>query len=274
MPTILRGTTARDALVQKLTEKTSHLPTQPKLVILQVGARPDSDAYIRQKKLLAEKIGVRVIHMQYEPSISQTELIEQIKKYNADDSVHGIILQIPLPAHLDKTTLLETIAPDKDVDGLTSHTKFVPATAKGVLSLLKFYSIDVKGKKVTVIGKSALVGGPIARILREQGAIVTTCDKKTGDLIPYTKPADIIIVAAGSPKLIKAEHVSPGQTIIDVGINELMHNGKRTLVGDVDHEGVEPIVAAISPVPGGVGPMTVVSLLENVVESATQKMVE
>lgn len=268
---ILSGITARNAKIESIKkeiEKLLHLPT---LCIIQVGERSDSNAYINQKKALAQKIGAQIEHTIYPESISQKDLLKIIQENNTREDIHGIIVQMPLPQHLDKTTLIEAIAPEKDVDGLTSRTLFVPATARGILSLCDFYAIELKDKKITVIGKSALVGTPVAMALKKRGAIVTVCDKKTGDLIPFTKPADVIVVAAGSPKLITKEHVSPGQIVIDVGINERMIGSKRTLVGDVDFAEVEPIVAAITPVPGGVGPMTVISLLENLVESTVKK---
>jgi methylenetetrahydrofolate dehydrogenase (NADP+)/methenyltetrahydrofolate cyclohydrolase len=264
MSEILSGIAARDALVDSMKQEVQTFERAPTLVIIQVGDRPDSTSYINQKKRFAERIGAKVIHRQFPEVVTQQELINVIEKDNADKSIDGIILQIPLPPHLDKNFLINTIDPEKDVDGLTVATKMVPATARGVLALCAFYEISLEGKKVTVIGKSALVGTPIALSMKAQGAEVTVCDKKTGDLIPYTKSADIIVVAAGHPRLIGKEHVSAYQVVIDVGINV---SGDKKLTGDVYFEEVELIVAAITPVPGGVGPMTVTALFQNLLDA-------
>jgi methylenetetrahydrofolate dehydrogenase (NADP+)/methenyltetrahydrofolate cyclohydrolase len=275
MAKILDGKVVRDAHVAALTEEIAHYQEKPVLVIIQVGDRPDSNSYIRQKKLFAEKVGARVIHEQHPEVATQDDIVKSIEQYNHDKQVHGIIIQLPVPEHLKKDELINAIDTSKDVDGLTdTNTKlflagdaqaFIPATAKGVLALLRFYEIEISGKKVTVIGNSDLVGKPIATGFAQQGGIITICDIKNTDLVPFTKPADIIVVATGHAHLITQAHVSAGQTVIDVGITVYEYDGKRRLVGDVDFEQVEPIVGAISPVPGGVGPMTVTALFENLV---------
>ncbi len=277
MAKLLSGIEVRDALLVTMKEQVATFTSKPTLVILQVGNRADSTSYIRQKKLLGEKIGVEVIIEQFSESISQVELYESIVHFNQLDTIHGIILQLPLPEHLNKNELINSIDPKKDVDGLTEKNTqlffagdadaLIPATAKGVLTLLSHYDIPIEGKKVTVIGNSDLVGKPIAVALEQKGADITICDITTKDLVPFTKQADIIVVATGHAKLITKEHVSAGQTIVDVGITVYEYDGKRNLVGDVYFEQVEPIVAAISPVPGGVGPMTVISLFQNLLKA-------
>jgi methylenetetrahydrofolate dehydrogenase (NADP+)/methenyltetrahydrofolate cyclohydrolase len=265
MTHILDGRKVRGEVVKTLRSKIKTLEDKPTLAIFQVGDKADSTAYIKQKKIFANEIGARVIHRHYSESVTQTELLRDIAKDNKNKEIHGILIQTPLPKHLEKDELIQAVDSKKDVDGLKGG--FIPATARGIMTMCDYYDIQIQGKKVTVIGKSALVGKPVAAAFLNRGAIVTVCDKQTGDLVPHTKRADIIVVAAGQPKLIGAKHVSPGQIIIDVGISQT----KRKIVGDVNFKDVEPIVAAISPVPGGVGPMTVASLFENLLEAYQKK---
>jgi len=282
-PVILDGRKLRDIGCARLKAEIDKSGTKPTLVIIQVGDVAESSAYIRQKKKFAEKIGALVHHKQFPDSVSQAELIAAIGKFNHDSSIHGVILQLPVPARLDKQKIIDTIFWEKDVDGLTSFNKkmfesgdkraIVPATARGVLSLLRGYGISVSGKRVTVIGRSALVGAPIATLLSREGAAVIVCHKGTEDIPGKSRAADILVVAAGSPHLVTKDYVSPGQTIVDVGINSVFGEKledeipRKKLVGDVDFEGVSGVVGAVSPVPGGVGPMTVLSLFENLKDS-------
>ncbi len=273
MAQLLDGKAVRDVLSAELSAKIKTLKSAPTLVIIQVGDRPDSTSYINQKKLLAKKIGAKVMHKHYADSVAQAEILKDIQDFNINDSVHGIIIQLPLPESLDKGALIETVAPGKDVDGLTAaNAKFLlesnargimPATTRGIISLLEYYKISIAGRRVTVVGRSSLVGKPTAIALLNRNATVTIAHSKTADLKTVCKEAEILIVAMGKAKFITADFVSPGQTVIDVGINAL--DGK--MVGDVDFAGVQSIVAAISPVPGGVGPMTVVSLFQNLVDA-------
>ena len=241
------------------------------LAIIQVGDRADSDSYIKAKKTFAKKIGVNEKHIQLSESISQEKVIDAVRECNVDHDIQGIIVQLPLPAHIDRDLVINTINPRKDVDALTavnigkwSEDKgIMPATARGVRELLDFYKISLRNKKVTVIGRSELVGEPIAVMCQNNGAIVTVCHSKTPDLVSETKKADIIICAVGKLELIQAKHVKEGQIIIDVGINRTEDG---TLTGDVDFESVKDIVKAITPVPGGVGQMTVLALFENLAD--------
>lgn len=320
MAQVLDGKVVRDEIAENLKLKIENLKLKPKLVIIQVGDNPESNAYIGQKIKFGEKIGAIVELKKFPADISQDQLTPKLQQLNSDSSVHGIIIQLPITDHLDKEELIELIDPKKDVDGLTTtnqklleegkinkrlitrhprksedrildhvenDTAFIPATAKGVISILNFYKIPIKGKKATVVGRSKLVGAPVASLLRNLGAEVTVGHSKTEDLTAITKPADIIVVAVGKPNLIGKEHVSPGQTVVDVGINVVeekgqalaekvrplsfprsdLENQKRKLVGDVNFQEVEPIVKAITPVPGGVGPMTVASLYENLLDA-------
>lgn len=266
MPLILNGKQLSESLVQVLQLKVAAFSSRPKLLILQVGDLETSNKYIKAKKIFAEKVGVLVEHVRYKDSVDNVttetaEIVSQIKKYNADPSINGLIVQLPIPEHLDRDVILKAIDPHKDVDGLNSD--FTPATTRGILTLLENYKIPISGKKVVIVGRSQLVGKPTAEAFTNLGAQVTVCHRQTADLKAETRKADIIIVAAGHPGLITADHVVPGQVIIDVGITIV--EGKS--VGDVDFANVSPIVSAISPVPGGVGPMTIVSLFQNVLEA-------
>lgn len=259
----------------------------PQLAIIQVGDLAESNSYINQKKLFAEKIGVKVLHKIHPNKVSEEDLIAEINKLNKDKTVHGIIVQLPIPEGLSKQKIIDAINPNKDVDGLTAtnvkrlwardEQAIVPATVFGVISLLKHYEIPIDGKKVTVVGRSMLVGKPLALALLNENATVTTCHRHTENLEKETSKADILIVAAGVPGLITKNHVREGQVVIDVGINLVDKTAteqkpeneipKKRMVGDVDFENVKNIVAAISPVPGGIGPMTVASLFHNLVEA-------
>ncbi len=284
-PTILSGIEAREHIQNELTHTIASFTKKPTLVIIQVGDRSDSNTYINQKKSFAEKIGARVIHDQYSESVSQEEIIQKIDNYNADTTVHGIIVQIPLPAHLDKEAIINAIHPAKDVDGLTTHnTKLlfdgkkgiIPATSRGIISLLSYYKIEITGKHVVVIGRSSLVGKPTALALLNLDATVTVAHKHTQNLKSITKQADILIVAIGDPEFITQDYTHKDQIVIDVGINVKNQDvkpenelSKRKVVGDVAAD-VKMLVKAISPVPGGVGPMTVASLFQNLVESCVK----
>jgi methylenetetrahydrofolate dehydrogenase (NADP+)/methenyltetrahydrofolate cyclohydrolase len=265
---LLDGKVAREHYTQLLIERIKDLSIKPCLTIIQVGNRSDSDAYVKAKKSFAEKIGIRINHVHLFDSISQENLIETINRYNVDDGTHGIIVQLPLPEHIKTELILESVNPRKDVDGLTCNTKFMPATARGVKELFKFYKIELQNKKITVLGRSKLVGSPIAKMCHEEGANVTVCHSKTENIPEKTKIADIVIVAIGKPKFINESYLKEGQIVIDVGITRHIEEG---LVGDVDFEKVKDIVNMISPVPGGVGQMTVLALFENLIDACYNK---
>jgi methylenetetrahydrofolate dehydrogenase (NADP+)/methenyltetrahydrofolate cyclohydrolase len=270
--TILDGRAAREALIPGLVKKISDLGHVPLLAIIQVGDRPDSTAFIRAKQSFAKKIGVAEKHIHIPVTATQEEVMSAVQALNADDSIHGIIVQLPLPSHIDGDAVIETIDPRKDTDCLTStnlkaaadtSTLVQPATARGIRELLMFYKIPLLRKTVAVVGRSKLVGAPIAEMCKKEGATVLVAHKGTEDVKSLTREADVIIVATGSPLLISTDHVKAGQVIIDVGITRTADSG---IVGDVDFPTVKDIVSAISPVPGGVGPMTVFALFENLVD--------
>jgi len=286
---ILDGHIARTELAKKLDQKVAAFKATRgfplTLAIIQVGDRADTASYIKAKKSFAVEAGIEVRHVHLKENVSQDESIAEIDKLNNDKKVSGIIVQLPLPSEIDKKAIIDAVNPSKDADGLTSYSvnrwntnesgAIWPATARGVRELLDFYKISLKGKKVCVIGRSELVGTPIAAMCRSEGATVTVCHSKTTDLLKETLASDVIICAVGKPKLITAQHVKSGQIIVDVGINEVSgvkldeEIPKRKLVGDVDFNAVLPILGdsgAITPVPGGVGPMTVLALFENLLD--------
>ncbi len=271
---ILSGLKARDAHIPGLQQKAKELLYVPKLAIIQVGDRPDSTSYIKAKKSFAAKIGVEIEHIHLAQDISQAEVIAYIEACNTDKKIQGIIVQVPLPGHIDRIAVIEAIDPSKDVDGLTStnygrllagnSTAIVPATARGIRELFSYYNISLAGKKVAVVGRSRLVGAPIAIVCKQAGAEVIVCHSQTPDLARETRQADVVIVAVGKPGLVGSGHIKKGAVVIDVGISKMADG---TLVGDVDFEAVKEIASALTPVPGGVGPMTVLGLFENVVDA-------
>src|SRR3989338_4072426 len=297
MAKILDGRVVRNIIAADLTKKIKKIKTKPKLVIIQVGDLAQSNSYIKQKILFGEKIGAIVELKKLKEDFSQLDLEVMISNFNSDDSIHGIIVQMPIPKDLDKDTIINKIAPEKDVDGLTATNiklllknkrgGYPPATTKGILTLLYHYQIPIHGRNITVVGRSSLVGKPTAMALMNLDATVTVCHSKTKKLPHITKNADILIVATGKAKLIKDFHVNKDQVVIDVGINTTTQNKVRPssgllekpeselpkikLTGDVDFKEVSKIVSAISPVPGGIGPMTVASLFQNLLEAYKQQ---
>ena len=258
---ILNGKKASLAIEKKLKNKVKNFNFKPKLIIVQVGENKVSKKYIKIKLKKAFDIGVEATHLKYSKDILEDKLIQKIQSISK--KVDGLIVQLPLPKSFNTQKILDSIPIKKDVDGLNSKNFLItPATAKGVLDLLSFYNIKVKNKKVSVVGDSNIVGKPIANLCRKKGAIVKTYNKTTGIL--GTETADVLIVAAGQKNLIKKENIKKGVIIIDVGINVLTN---KKIVGDVDRNSVGNLPSAISPVPGGVGPMTVISLFTNLIDN-------
>ncbi len=245
----------------------------PGLAVLMVGDNPASAVYVRNKEKSCQKIGMVSFSRHFPANATQEELENAINELNNDDRVDGILVQLPLPPHLDSVGLLLKILPEKDADGLHPYNlgKLVrgemglrSCTPAGVMEILKEYNIDIAGKKAVVVGRSILVGKPIALMLLEKNATVTIAHSRTKDLAQITRQADILIAAVGKPEMISAEMVKPSAVVIDVGINRIeAENGKGKLVGDVAYEEVQDIASYITPVPGGVGPMTVAMLLQN-----------
>ncbi|WP_339146738.1 MULTISPECIES: bifunctional methylenetetrahydrofolate dehydrogenase/methenyltetrahydrofolate cyclohydrolase FolD [unclassified Sutcliffiella] len=265
-------------------EKVSELHTvkniQPSLAVILVGEDPASQSYVRAKQKACEEAGIRSILEEYPSSITQQELLDRITHFNQDISVHGILVQLPLPDHIDELAIIEHISPNKDVDGfhpvnvgrmMIDQKSFLPCTPYGIVEMIKSLNVSISGKHVVVIGRSNIVGKPVGQLLLKEDATVTYCHSRTKDLASITKQADILIAAVGRAKLIGAEYVKDGAIVIDVGVNRL-ETGK--LCGDVDFDTVKEKASYITPVPGGVGPMTITMLLQNTLESAQNEASE
>lgn len=275
-PLILNGRNVADEVLGKIKVTVETLKAQnkrvPGLAVILVGDNPASQTYIKNKTKTTKKIGFySEIHKL--PASTQTkEVITLITSLNSNKNIDGILVQLPLPQHIKGEIVLSSIDPNKDVDGLhpfnlgkllSSQICIKPCTPNGVIQILKHYSIDIAGKLVVIVGRSTLVGKPLSILLLNENATVTTVHSKTKDIEKITKSADILISAVGKPRLINKNWIKPGVIIVDIGINEVIENGKAKLVGDVDFESVIPICKAITPVPGGVGPMTIAMLMEN-----------
>ncbi len=245
----------------------------PKLVVIHANQDEASNVYISKKRKMCEELGILEEEYDFDENVTEKEILDLIKKLNLDESVHGILVQLPIFRHLDTANILEAISPNKDVDGfhpinigkiMQGVGGLAPCTPKGVMTILEEMGIDIEGKNVTVVGRSIIVGRPMGALLLNKGATVTTCHSKTRNLKEHTKNADILVVAVGHPHLITEDMVKEGATVIDVGINRV--DGK--LIGDVDTENVLKKAKYITPVPGGVGLTTVYTLMENVVDLA------
>jgi len=247
---------------------------RPGLAIILVGNRVDSSTYVRMKKKACLEVGIRNIDICLDENVSQEKLIEEVIKLNNDNSVHAILIQLPLPKHIDSRFVLNQVKPEKDVDGFhvnnvgrltLNQNSNVPCTPAGIIKLLDFYNIEIEGKNAVIVGRSNIVGIPISLLLLHRNATVTICHSRTKDLKSHTLKADILIAACGRPSIITKEMVKPGVVIVDVGINSIPDATRKRgyrLVGDVDYENVKEIASHITPVPGGVGPMTIAMLLK------------
>ncbi|MCH5461407.1 bifunctional methylenetetrahydrofolate dehydrogenase/methenyltetrahydrofolate cyclohydrolase [Lactobacillus sp. LC28-10] len=258
---------------------------EPKLVVIIVGNDPASQIYVRNKHRKAIKLGITSIIERRPQDFTQAELLALIDQYNRDDSVHGILVQLPLPKQIDETTIIRAIAIEKDVDGFrpenigklfNNSQGYYPVscTPKGIMTMLSHYEIDPRGQHAVIVGDSNIVGRPMGALLLNAGATVTYTHILTKDLASFTRTADILIVATGVAHLIKAAAIKPGATVIDVGMDR-DENGK--LVGDVDYDHAKDVAGAITPVPGGVGPMTITALMQQTLELtklATQRTLE
>jgi methylenetetrahydrofolate dehydrogenase (NADP+)/methenyltetrahydrofolate cyclohydrolase len=273
----------REELKKEIAELKSKYNIVPGLATVLAGADPASQVYVGQKEKTCKELGMYSERYDIPEKSTQAEVVALVEKLNKDPKINGILCQLPLPKHLNEEDLIYHIDPNKDVDGLhpvnqgklmIGEADFIPCTPRGIQQLLIRSNTQIEGADVVVIGRSNLVGKPITNILMQKApganATVTLCHTKTKDLAFYTRHADIIIAAAGKPKTVTGDMVKPGVTIIDVGVNEIgkTAEGKRILVGDVDFEGVKEKARAITPVPGGVGPMTITMLMMNTVKAA------
>ncbi len=275
-PILLDGKKVADHIYSKALLDISLLSFVPKITFVIVGTDGASQTYVKMKGKKSEALGLRHETIVLPENTTEEDLLVQIKALNQNADVNGILVQLPLPKHINKYKVLEAISPDKDVDGLHPYNqgllaigkpRFSPCTPAGVIEILKFYQIPLQGAKAVIVGRSEIVGKPMAQLLLLEDATVTICHSRTKDLEKELREADIIIAALGKPKFITANMVKDGAVVVDVGIHRI--NDK--IVGDVDFESVAPKCKAISPVPGGVGPMTIAMLMKNLTLAASFK---
>lgn len=246
----------------------------PGLAVILVGDNQASRTYVNSKQKTARELGMHNVLIEYPSSITEQELLAKIDELNNDDEIHGILVQLPLPGHINETNLIEAISPEKDVDGfhpvnigrmMTGQDAFLPCTPYGVMVMLKEIGLDLAGKHVVIVGRSNIVGKPAGQLFLKENATVTYCHSKTVDLAEHTKKADIVVSAVGRAGLITADHIKPGAVVIDVGMNR---DEEGKLCGDVAYAEVKEKAGYITPVPGGVGPMTIAMLMYNTLKSA------
>ncbi|NQY35671.1 MAG: bifunctional methylenetetrahydrofolate dehydrogenase/methenyltetrahydrofolate cyclohydrolase FolD [Alteromonadaceae bacterium] len=253
----------------------------PGLTVVLVGEDPASQVYVRNKVKQTREVGMISNEIRLPAQTTQAHLLEQLEQLNNDKNVHGILVQLPLPKHIDESTIIAAISPEKDVDGFHAMNSgrllngedgaLVPCTPQGCVILAKKHlGDDLSGKHAVIIGRSNIVGKPVALLLLQENCTVTIAHSRTKNLPEICQQADILVAAVGRPKFVKADWVKPGATVIDVGINRIEIDGKAKLVGDVDYDAVSKVCGAITPVPGGVGPMTIACLLKNTVEAANR----
>lgn len=274
---LLDGKIVKKEILGKLKEEINNLERKPGLVVIQVGNDPASKVYVGQKEKMAKQLGYEYQHIKLDENVTEEEVEEIIIKLNKDDKVDGMLVQMPLPKHLNSKKIQNLIDADKDVDGLNDlnagklmHNidSLMPCTPKGIMDILDYYKITVSGKNVVIIGRSDLVGKPLAAMMLNNNATVTVCHSKTENIEKYTKRADILVVAIGKKGFITREMIKKGTVVIDVGINRV----EDKLYGDVDFESVKDKVSYITPVPGGVGQMTVAELGMNVLKAYKLRM--
>ncbi|HCT6553881.1 bifunctional methylenetetrahydrofolate dehydrogenase/methenyltetrahydrofolate cyclohydrolase [Enterococcus sp. C41] len=280
MSTVINGRELADQMqaeIQKDVEKMTQQGIQPGLVVLLVGENPASQTYVRNKERAAAKIGILSKVEKLPETISEEELLAEIDKYNQDSRFHGILVQLPLPKHIDEEKILLAIDPKKDVDGFhpmnlgrlfVGKPEMIPCTPYGIMKMFEAYDIDLTGKRAVVIGRSNIVGKPIAQLLLMKNATVTIAHSKTEHLAEVAKEADILVVAIGRGHFVTKEFVKPGAVVIDVGMNR---NQEGKLIGDVAFDEVSEIASYITPVPKGVGPMTITMLMYQTVEAAKKQ---
>ena len=283
MAKIISGKDLSAKLKAEMAEQVKTFPEKygrvPHLVVILVGEDPASQSYVKGKAKASEVVGIKNTTILKPADISEEELLGIIDQLNADDTVDGILVQLPLPDHIREDKVIAAISKDKDVDGFhplnvaalwMKQPCTVPCTPEGVIRMLEEANVDIKGKRAVVIGRSQIVGLPVSKLLLDRNATVTICHSRTKDLAAVTREAEILVVAIGRPKFVTKDMVAPGAVVIDVGVNRDPETGK--LCGDVDYDAVEPIASVITPVPGGVGPMTITCLMQNTINLFLRKM--
>ena len=282
---IIDGNALSAEIRSQLAERAAALTARgitPCLAVILVGEDPASAVYVRNKVAACEKAGMRSLRDVYAVDVDPARVLARIAELNADPAVHGILVQLPLPRHFDSAAVLESIAPEKDVDGfhaenvgalMQGNPRFIPCTPYGVMKMLEAAAVPLKGAEVVIVGRSNIVGKPMAMLLLAKSCTVTICHSQTKDLAFHTRRADILVAAVGRAKMVSGDMIKPGATVIDVGINRMAdgpHAGK--LCGDVDFESAREVAGFITPVPGGVGPMTITMLLANTLEAAEREV--
>ena len=283
MAKIISGKDLSVKLKAEMAEQVKTFPEKygrvPHLVVILVGEDPASQSYVKGKAKAAEVGGIKNTTILKPADISEAELLGLIDQLNADDTVDGILVQLPLPDHISEDKVIAAISKDKDVDGFhplnvaalwMKQPCTVPCTPEGIIRMLEEANVEIKGKRAVVIGRSQIVGLPVSKLLLDRNATVTICHSRTKDLAAVTREAEILVVAIGRPKFVTKDMVAPGAVVIDVGVNRDPETGK--LCGDVDYDAVEPIASVITPVPGGVGPMTITCLMQNTIKLFLRKM--
>ena len=259
-------------VTEKVKERVENLKSKgvvPGLAVILVGSNPASQTYVNNKAKTCERLGMYSVLIELDENISEVELLKNVEALNLDDKIHGILVQLPLPSQIDEDRVIAAISPLKDVDGfhpenvgkmMIGQQSFLPCTPFGVMKLLEYSDVEIAGKHTVIIGRSNIVGKPMGQLLLQKDATVTYCHSRTKDLHSFTKQADILVVATGRTKMIDASYIKEGAVVIDVGINRDENN---KLCGDVDYESAHEVASKITPVPGGVGPMTIAMLMEN-----------
>lgn len=271
---IIDGKKTAQEIRSELKREIQNLKIKPELRVILVGNNPASQIYVKNKEKYASEVGIKSETIRLPEDITEEKLLKQIKKLNKDKHINGILVQLPLPSHINEFSVINAIAPEKDVDGFTIYNKgllsigkpaLTPCTPLGIIELLKQYKVNIASKNAVVIGRSNIVGKPMAQLLLNEDATVTICHSKTKNLAEITANADILISAVGKPKFIGKKYVKKGATVIDVAMNRDTKNNRW--VGDVDVDNVSKVAKFITPVPGGVGPMTIAMLLKNTVQA-------
>lgn len=263
--------------VKKEVQELKKKGIQPCLCVILAGNNPASEIYVRHKMTACDEVGIHSKLLKFPEDVPQEELLKKIDLLDHDDKVHGILVQLPLPEHLDQKAVLSGLSPKKDVDVLTtknigalwsSSSDVQPCTPKGIQMMLEYYGIPLEGRHVVVVGRSLIVGLPVVQLLLNKNATVTICHSKTSSLREHTRTADVVIAACGKHHLLRVQDFKKGAVVIDVGIHRISREGKRFLEGDVCPDGLEDVLSYFSPVPGGVGPMTIAVLLHNTIQLA------
>lgn len=274
---LLDGNKVKKKILVDLKKELSNIDKKLGLAVIQIGNDPASDVYLKQKEKMAKELNYNFKHYHLSDTVEEYIVLEMIKFLNMDDTVDGILVQMPIPSHLNVNNIQNQIDANKDVDGLTDINigklvqnidTLIPCTPAGIMDMLNYYNIKLSGKNVTIIGRSDLVGKPLANLMSNQDATVTLCHSKTNDLKEHTKSADILVVAIGKPNFITKDYIKDGTIVIDVGINRIKNN---KLCGDVNFEDVKDKVSYITPVPGGIGQITVAELGKNVYKAYSLK---